>query len=139
MQKQTALIVAKPLFKAYPSVNKFFITEDEQAFETESMAQAHASSLSKPQKPSEVITVTREECESVASAKVTKGANSSEADKVDSAANDKVDDNTSADKVDSAANAKKVADKIEEKKEKTAAATTGKNGKGKGKEEKAGE
>lgn len=55
-----AQIVATPLFDTYPSVNKFFVTADEQAFQDAHSAYIHAKSM---QGNSDVITVWRDAAE----------------------------------------------------------------------------
>jgi len=64
MKKIIALQIASLLFKNYPSVDEFHITEDEQAFENKHNAEAHASFLNKNEPV--VITISRDD---VASAK----------------------------------------------------------------------
>ena len=63
MTKIKAILIATAFFPNYPSINKFHVTSDEQVFELEELAQAHASFLDK--KNSLVITVERTECEQV--------------------------------------------------------------------------
>ena len=45
MTIEEAQKVANPLFDTYPSVNKFFVTSDEQAFEDAHSAYIHAKTL----------------------------------------------------------------------------------------------
>lgn len=49
MNKNEAVKIAQGFFKSYPSVNKFNITNDGQAFEKGHAAHAHAVSLDKKQ------------------------------------------------------------------------------------------
>lgn len=48
--------IAESLFKHYPSVNEFYITEDGQAFELKNNAAAHAASLNAKEPKVETIT-----------------------------------------------------------------------------------
>lgn len=62
----------KQLFKSYPSVDKFFVTEDGQAFENEHRANDHAKFLDK--KKPKVTTVERDDEEMEAKAAAEKAA-----------------------------------------------------------------
>lgn len=59
MERNKANEIAQQLFKSYPAVNVFHITEDGQAFEIEENAKLHARHLNA--KNPEVITVKRED------------------------------------------------------------------------------
>jgi hypothetical protein len=61
MEKQKAIKTATRYFPNYPSVNKFYVTEDEQVFEDLTHAENHAKTLGKD--ADGVVEVAMEDCD----------------------------------------------------------------------------
>lgn len=61
MEKNVAIKVAAGYFPSYPTVNKLFVTTDEQVFFLENDAVNHARTLAKPKEEPVVIPVDRDD------------------------------------------------------------------------------